>query len=197
MSRSQLYLASRSPRRAELLRQAGIAFQRIDVEVDETPEPGEPPATYVRRLAGLKAATAWQQVMDRHLPPLPVLGADTSVVLDDWILGKPVDREDGLAMLAALSGRCHQVITAVCLCGEDFRRVALSATDVWFRELSRKEIEQYWETGEPVDKAGAYAIQGRAAIFVKQLRGSYTGVVGLPLFETQSLLQDYLAVAGR
>ena len=187
----QLYLASGSPRRAELLIQAGIAFERVKVEVDEALLPGEDAADYVQRLAQAKADAGWQQVLTRGLAPLPVLGADTAVVLDRQILGKPVDRADGLRMLAALSGRRHRVMTAVCLCAGDFRQTALSISEVQLRALSPGECERYWETGEPVDKAGSYAIQGRAAVFVEELHGSYTGVVGLPLLETCGLLENY------
>lgn len=191
MAAPQLYLASQSPRRAELLEQIGIAFERVAVAVDETAEPAEPASDYVQRLAQAKALAGWQQLIAQGLPPLPVMGSDTSVVLDGRILGKPSDRADGLAMLAALSGRTHQVMTAVCLYAEDFCQVLLSDSDVRFRALSRSECERYWRTGEPADKAGGYAIQGRAAVFVEELRGSYSGVVGLPLLETSRLIEAF------
>ena len=187
----QLYLASQSPRRAELLRQVGIRFDCVSAPVDETLAPGEAAEHYVQRLAEAKAKAGWKQVLAQQLPELPVLGADTSVVLDGAVLGKPVDRADGLAMLAALSGRSHQVMTAVCLYSHDVRQLALSVSEVTFRHLSLDECEHYWQTGEPADKAGGYAIQGRAAIFIEQLQGSYSGVVGLPLLETWQLLEDY------
>lgn len=189
MGEQQLYLASRSPRRAELLAQVGIGFQVLAVDVDETPDEGEAPADYVRRMARVKAAAGRERMHSAGLAPLPVLGADTTVVVDGHIVGKPRDRDDGLHMLARLSGRCHQVMTAVCLCFEDFEQVAVSVSEVCFRPLEAGEGERYWATGEPADKAGGYAIQGRAAVFVSALHGSYSGVVGLPLMETWQLLE--------
>lgn len=191
MTRPRLYLASQSPRRGELLQQIDIAYQRLQATVDETPLHDEIPVEYVRRLARAKAVAGWQQVVGQGLEPLPVLGSDTIVVLEGRILGKPHDRTDGLSMLRALSGRCHQVMTAVCLYGGDFDRTVLSVSEVCFRALANEECERYWQTGEPADKAGGYAIQGRAAVFVEQLRGSYSGVVGLPLLETYQLLEAY------
>lgn len=191
MHTPKLYLASQSPRRGELLHQMDIDFERLSVDVDEMPAIEEEAAGYVRRLARAKASAGWTRVMEDNLPNLPVLGADTAVVVDGRILGKPMNREDGLAMLASLAGRCHRVMSAVCLLAGDFQREALSVTEVCFRPLSSEECQRYWDTGEPADKAGAYAIQGRAAAFVEVLHGSYSGVVGLPLFETCAMLEEY------
>jgi septum formation protein len=180
-----LILASQSPRRRELLDQAGIAHRVLPVAVDEAHLPGEVPAVYVERLARAKALAGLAAAGAG-----PVLGADTAVVLDDAVLGKPADRDDALAMLARLSGRSHAVLTAVALATADAIACRLSVSHVTFRALSRHEIEAYWTTGEPADKAGGYAIQGRAALFVTRLEGSYSGVVGLPLFETAELLRE-------
>jgi septum formation protein len=183
-----IYLASASPRRRELLDQIGISYTLLPVDVDERVIAGESAETYVKRLARSKAATGWTTVQ-RRADVYPVLAADTAVVVDDRILGKPADREDGLAMLAALSGRCHRVLTAVALTDGQQARVVMNATEVCFRTLSAAERMAYWTTGEPIDKAGAYAIQGRAAQYISRINGSYSSVVGLPLFETAGLLQ--------
>lgn len=187
-ARGRIYLASQSPRRRELLEQVGIAYDVIEVAVDETPQEGESVEVYAVRLARAKAETGWRRLgATPARPPQPVLGADTVVVIDDEILGKPVDRDAALAMLARLSGRTHRVLTAVALCdGTTAHR--LSETRVVFRPLSSAEARAYWDTGEPADKAGAYGIQGRGAIFVTRIEGSYSGVVGLPLYETVELL---------
>ncbi|MBZ4194120.1 MAG: Maf-like protein [Candidatus Contendobacter sp.] len=189
MATFQIYLASASPRRRELLRQIGITFCLLQVVVDETALPGENPHDYVARLARAKAQTGWQTLNpgQRH----PVLGADTVVVIEGAILGKPRDRADGLAMLARLSGREHQVLTAVALATSVQITVKVQESRVRFRELSPDECSAYWETGEPGDKAGGYGIQGRAATFITELRGSYSGVMGLPLFETAELLREF------
>ncbi len=184
---SPLLLASQSPRRRELLDQIGVAYRVVAVAVDETRHPREAPAVYVERLARAKA------VAGLAAGGGPALGADTVVVLDDDVLGKPVDRADGVAMLTRLSGRRHDVLTAVALATADHVACRLSVSHVTFRTLASTEIAAYWATGEPADKAGAYAIQGRAALFVTRLEGSYSGVMGLPLFETGELLR----VAGR
>jgi septum formation protein len=176
-----LILASASPRRAALLEQIGVAFRVESVEIDETPLAGEAPRDYVQRLALAKA---------RAVPSpagLPVLGADTAVVLDERILQKPRDGEEAIAMLADLSGRSHRVLTAVALVAER-EAVRLSETAVFFRAIAPAEARAYWASGEPRDKAGGYAIQGRGAVFVSRLEGSYSGVVGLPLYETAQLL---------
>ena len=180
------YLASTSPRRRQLLEQLGLRFAMLAAEVDETPRAGEAPVDYVLRLAGAKAETAARLL---GAPAAPVLAADTAVVLETAILGKPRDREDGLAMLARLSGRRHQVLSAVVLWRAGRLDTALSRSEVSFRGISAEEARSYWESGEPVGKAGGYAIQGLGALFVEHLVGSYSGVMGLPLFETAELLQ--------
>ena len=178
-----VHLASQSPRRRELLAQIGIRHDVIAVEVDETPRAGEAPAEYVLRLALAKARAG-----HRLRPDRPVLGADTAVVQDDHILGKPLDRQDAAAMLAQLSGREHRVLTAVALVG-DREETRLSVSRVRFRPIDAAEAAAYWETGEPADKAGGYAVQGLGALFVESIGGSYSGVMGLPLFETGELLR--------
>jgi septum formation protein len=177
-------LASASPRRRELLAQIGVPHSVVGADIDETVRIGEAPREYVLRMARQKALT----VRERDAG-LPVLAADTTVVLDDVIFGKPRDRAEGLSMLGRLSGRTHEVMTAVALA--DARGVALqlSVSTVRFRELSSQECAVYWETGEPHDKAGGYAVQGAAAVFIESLSGSYSGVMGLPLFETAGLLR--------
>jgi septum formation protein len=182
-----VHLASRSPRRRELLRQAGIPFRVVDVAVDESVRAGEPAAVYVARLAEAKAATGWCTV--HGAGGQPVLAADTAVVLGEKILGKPAGRDDALAMLQSLSGRTHVVLTAVAVCGAGGGACRISRSEVTFRDISAAECSAYWETAEPCDKAGAYAIQGFAAVFIAALNGSYSGVMGLPLFETAELLQ--------
>ena len=179
-----LHLASTSPRRREILAALNLDFTVVHVEVDETPLDGEVPDEMVLRLAVAKAEAA-------AIGPEQVsLGADTVVVIDGRILGKPVDEADCLAMLAALSGRGHKVVTGVALGGAGGTRTALSETDVYFREISRDEALAYWQSGEPRDKAGAYAIQGLGGAFVERIEGSYSGVVGLPVFETLALLNE-------
>ena len=185
----QLYLASASPRRRELLTLIGLRFERLAIDVDETPLAGEAPAAYVRRLALAKARAGWAALGPR--PVRPVLGADTTVVVDGAILGKPVDRDDGLNMLARLSGREHEVLSAVALALHGREDVAVQHSRVRFRPLSAAERAAYWATGEPADKAGAYGIQGLGAAFVSELHGSHSGVMGLPLFETVGLLQRF------
>lgn len=183
-----IYLASQSPRRRELLAQIGVSHELLSIAVDEALlSPHEPPVDYVRRLALEKAQAGWQAV--REANPRPVLGADTAVVLAGRILGKPADRAEAVAMLQSLSGQTHRVLTGVALCWHDNERVALSESEVRFRTLSETECLRYWESGEPRDKAGAYAIQGLAALFVAEIRGSYSGIVGLPLYETGELLR--------
>lgn len=186
-----LYLASQSPRRRELLTQIGVNFAPLSVAVEEAPEPGESPGGYVQRLALDKARAGWSSVKADGLPQQPVLGADTIGVLDGEILEKPLDPEHGAAMLRRLSGTRHQVLSAVAICDGVSEQVRLSVTEVEFRPLTDKEIRTYWHTGEPADKAGGYAIQGLGAVFVRSLQGSYTGVVGLPLEVTLELLRDF------
>lgn len=177
-------LASASPRRRDLLWQIGVPHKAVAANIDENPLPGESPHDYVERLALEKAMTV------RHRGErLPVLAADTAVVLEGAVYSKPVDRADALAMLGRLSGRVHQVLTAVALASERSVEVRVSATSVRLRDLTLAEREAYWQTGEPRDKAGAYAIQGFGSVFVESLTGSYSGVVGLPLAETAELLR--------
>ena len=191
-----IYLASRSPRRHELLAQLGVPFDELKLraapgrhrDVVEEALDGEPAMHYVERIARTKASTGWKRMQERGLPPRPVLGADTEVVLDDAIFGKPHDADAARAMLARLSGRVHDVLSAVAIRFHDDIEVAVSVSQVTFRKLTPGEIERYIETGEPFDKAGGYAVQGRAAAFVTRLEGSYSGVMGLPLAETASLL---------
>jgi septum formation protein len=184
-----IYLASASPRRRELLRQIGVAYRLLRIEIDETPLAGENPDNYVYRLALAKAQAGCAALGRRQ--PAPVLGADTAVVVDDAILGKPRDREEGLAMLARLSGREHQVLSAVALATPTRNAVKVQESGVRFRRLTLAECAAYWDSGEPRDKAGSYGIQGQAAAFIADLRGSYSGVMGLPLFETAELLREF------
>lgn len=178
------YLASRSPRRVQLLREAGYRFQTLPADVVEQAAPGESPADYAARLALDKARAA----QARAPRALPVLGADTDVAVDGEILGKPRDREDAVAMLLRLAGRAHEVHSAVAVVQGANEILDRSCTQVLIGPLTRDEALAYWDSGEPADKAGAYAIQGLAARWVREIRGSYTGVVGLPLFETVRLL---------
>ncbi|QKZ06732.1 MULTISPECIES: Maf family protein [Pseudomonas] len=187
-----LYLASGSPRRRELLTQIGVAFTPLSASIDETPLPGEPAPAYVERLARDKAMAGLALLRaSAGQPGGVVLGADTAVVLDGRILGKPVDEADALAMLAALSGREHEVLTAIAVVDEQRCEVRNVASRVRFRPISAEQAHAYWASGEPRDKAGAYAIQGLAAIFVESLAGSYSAVVGLPLCETADLLGHF------
>jgi septum formation protein len=193
-----LYLASRSPRRQALLQQLGVPFELLlmreaagrAADVVEEAEDGEPPRHYVERIARTKASVGWERLQKRQLPLRPVLGADTEVVLDDVVFGKPVDAKDAAAMLGRLAGRTHEVLTGVALRFEDEVSFALSISQVTFGQPSRAEIDAYVATGEPLDKAGGYAVQGRAAAFIERIDGSYSGIVGLPLFETARLLRN-------
>lgn len=189
MTVSWIYLASGSPRRRELLRQIGVRYRLLKVAVDETPRPAEPARAYVARLALAKARAGRARLGRRQR--FPVLGADTTVAIDGAILGKPRDRDEGLAMLALLSGREHRVFSAVALATLGHDAVKVQESRVRFRPLEPAERAAYWDSGEPLDKAGGYAIQGRAAVFVAELRGSYSGVMGLPLLETAQLLQEF------
>jgi len=188
MSADFVYLASRSPRRRELLAQIGVPFQVLDVTVDEARLPGEAPDAYVLRLARQKADAGWRARPVRG--DAPVLAADTTVVLDGRILAKPDDRRDGEQMLRELGGRSHEVLTAIAVAAAQGLYSRTSRSEVTFRAISAAEARDYWTTGEPHDKAGGYAIQGGAAIFVADLKGSYSGVMGLPLFETAELLEQ-------
>jgi septum formation protein len=186
-------LASASSRRAELLLQIGVPHRVVPAQIDERRAAGEPIEDCVRRLAknkALEVRVALAAVAGAAAVELAVLGADTAVVIDDDLLGKPRDRADALAMLARLSGRWHQVLSAVALASANRMQCSLSRSEVRFRALSARECAVYWDSGEPCDKAGAYAIQGLGATFVQELRGSYSGVVGLPLFETARLLAE-------
>lgn len=180
MNENTLYLASASPRRRDLLRALGLEFAWGGVEADERRLPDEDPEAMVMRLAAAKALAA---------PPGPVaIGADTAVVLGNRVFGKPASREEALATLAALSGRSHRVLTGVAVRSRNGIDRVVSATEVRFREVGPDEALAYWQSGEPRDKAGAYAIQGKGGAFVESIAGSYTGVVGLPVFETARLL---------
>ena len=199
ISDNRIYLASRSPRRRDLLKQVGVPFEllllredlRRGVDVDETPLADESAGVYVLRIARLKAEMAVRQIAYRNLPQKPVLAADTTVVFDGEIIGKPDDAEHAARMLRALSGREHQVLTAVAVALREQVETQISVSSVWFRELSDAEVRRYCASGEPLDKAGAYAIQGRAGAFVTRITGSYTGIMGLPLAETVELLQKF------
>ena len=194
--RPSVYLASKSPRRQELLRQLGVEFDELLLreapgrrrDIVEAPRKGEPPQEYVKRIARLKSSVGWHRMQRRGLAPKPVLGADTEVVLDGAALGKPADAAAAAAMLAALSDRSHEVITAVAIRWQTQIAQAVSTSRVTFRAIAHDEIERYVATGEPFDKAGGYAIQGKAAAFVQHLEGSYSGVMGLPLFEMAEIL---------
>jgi septum formation protein len=183
-----VYLASASPRRKELLQQLGVRFAVQVADVPEIVQSGESAYEFVQRLAYEKANKVWLSLT--KVQRRPVVGADTAVVIDEHILGKPVSREHALEMLGLLSGRTHQVLTAVAVVSQQ-DSVCVNVSSVRFRVLGKDEIEAYWRTGEPADKAGAYAIQGYAAAFIEHLNGSYTGVMGLPLYETASLLRQH------
>jgi septum formation protein len=195
----RLYLASRSPRRRELLTQIGIAFDTVlfrkglrgDGETDETPGVGEDPVAYVERIARAKTEHGLRIVTERHLPPQPVLAADTTLEFAGRIIGKPVDAADAVNILRRLSGQSHRVLTGVAVTHLGRTEYVLSVSEVRFRLLDEHEIRHYVMSGEPMDKAGAYGIQGRAGLFVEHLSGSYTGVVGLPVCETGNLLKRF------
>ena len=195
----RIYLASQSPRRRELLTQAGIRFDlllfrtgpRSDPEIDETHFPDEAPDTYALRVAAAKAQHGARLLQMRHLPARPVLAADTTLDCDGDVIGKPVDDADAVAILERLSGRAHRVLTAIAVAHQDRVEQRLSISDVKFRSLGRDEIQRYVASGEPHDKAGAYGIQGRAALFVEEIRGSHSGIVGLPLCDTALLLREF------
>jgi septum formation protein len=179
----QIILASASPRRKELLDQIKVIYEVYPVDLDETPLPNETPLNYVQRLAAEKSAACVAQLAT----DIPVLAADTAVILGDVIMGKPKNEVDALAMLTQLSGKTHQVYSAISLRGREHSQ-AVSITEVTFRRLTKQEILDYLHSGEPVDKAGSYAIQGMGSMFVESIKGSFSGVVGLPLFETAQLL---------
>ena len=195
----RIYLASQSPRRRELLKQIGINFEMLllrqdahrGIDIDETPQADEAPEIYVRRICKKKALAGWGSLSYRSLPPFPVLAADTIVTLDNLILGKPENYAQAHKMLQQLSGREHQVLSAVAIAVNERIEIALSTSTVRFVALSDERIHRYLLTREYLDKAGGYAIQGIAAAFVEHLSGSYSGVMGLPLFETVQLLQRF------
>ena len=195
----RIYLASRSPRRRELLAQIGVRFEllmfrgipREDPDIDEAVLPGETPEDYVVRVTLAKAQAGLRRIRERHLIPHPVLAADTTVEVDGSVIGKPEHEADAVAILQRLSGRSHRVLTAVALADIDSTEHLLNVSEVRFRPLENEEIRRYVASGEPLDKAGAYGIQGRAAIFVEEIRGSYTGIMGLPLYETAILLRHF------
>jgi septum formation protein len=203
MKESRIYLASRSPRRRELLKQIGVNFELLLLrenpargsDVDETPLAGESPEEFVLRIARAKAENGWLRVNERRLPRLlhrlPLLAADTAVVLGDDILGKPGGPEDAVRMLRALAGRAHRVLSAVAVVYDEEMEVRLSVSSVTFAPMNEHEIRRYVATGEPLDKAGGYAVQGRAAAFIARIEGSYSGVMGLPLYETAELLRRF------
>lgn len=199
MSERFVYLASRSPRRRELLRQIGVAFEVFQLreaaprraDVDETPLAGEAADAYVLRVSREKAAAAAAMIGARRIAPRPVLAADTTVVCDGAILAKPADAADAARMLGLLSGREHRVLTAVAVARGETIDTRLSESRVWFRALAADEIRRYVATGEPNDKAGGYAVQGRAAAFIPRIEGSYSGIMGLPLAETAELLRSH------
>jgi septum formation protein len=186
---ARLFLASGSPRRRELLTQIGVPFTALPTSIDETPKAAESPVEYVLRLAQAKAQAGLATLVD--CTDAVVLGADTSVILAGQILAKPHDQADARAMLTALSGTTHEVLTAVALASLERCEVRLVRSQVSFRPLSRDEIDAYWHSGEPLDKAGSYAIQGLGAVFVSHLEGSFSAVVGLPVCETAALLADF------
>ena len=184
---SSLILASQSPRRAELLTQLGYQFRCLVADVDETPLLGEQPTDYVQRVAKAKAEAVAGQVGLTDV----VLGSDTAVVYQDRILGKPADIDDSLNMLTMLSGKTHQVMTAISVVANGQSHTELVTTLVTFKTLTEREIRRYWQTGEPQDKAGSYGIQGIAGQFITEIKGSYSAVVGLPLYETAQLLAQF------
>lgn len=187
MNQPDLYLASASPRRRDLLALLGVRYEGVTIDCDESVRAGEMPRAYVRRLALIKAKSGARVVNDVR----PVLGADTAVIVGTQILGKPRDRAHGMTMLASLSGREHQVLTAVAVVQGHRRHVVVSDSRVTFAPTTPEERAAYWATGEPVDKAGAYAIQGLGAVFIARIRGSQSGIMGLPLRETVLLLREF------
>ena len=183
----RLILASQSPRRKELLSQLGYQFNCHPADIDESPLDSEIPAQYVCRIAQAKSLAIATLYKNKTF----ILGSDTAVIINNKILGKPQSKADATAMLAQLSGNTHQVLTAICVCFNGSVKTKLITTDVEFKTLTALEIDNYWRTGEPKDKAGAYGIQGLGGQFVKQIRGSYSAVVGLPLYETAKLLGEF------
>lgn len=199
ITQPRIYLASQSPRRRELLKQIGVNFEVLllrtdphrDMDVDETPHAAEPPEDYVQRVCQAKAEAGYAALKLRNLPPFPVLAADTTVVLDGRIFGKPDNAEHAAAILRQLSGCAHQVLSAVAIASGEHVEAALSTSTVRFAPLDEEHIQRYLLANEYTDKAGGYGIQGRAGAFVEHLSGSYSGVMGLPLFETVQLLRHF------
>ena len=192
-----IYLASKSPRRRELLKQIGVQFELLMMreqsprgDVDEVPLAGEAPLVYVERIVLLKAAMAMKAMRERRLPLRLILTADTTVTIDGEVLGKPLDRDHAARMLTRLSGRSHEVLTAIAVASDREIKHAVTTSTVSFATLSAEEIKRYVDSGEPMDKAGAYAVQGLAAKFILTLEGSYSGVMGLPLYDTTVLLRQ-------
>ncbi len=196
---NEIYLASKSPRRLELLQQIGVACKVVTLredggrmrDVDESPLPGENPYVYVERMAKMKADIGVLRLKQRALPPMPLLGADTTVVLNGTILGKPGNADEAVRMLKMLSGTTHEVLTAVAITHSNRMLHDTSLTRVRFRDITDEEIRNYITSGEPMGKAGSYAIQGMGAVFVERIEGSYSGVMGLPIFETSILLSRF------
>jgi len=187
MNKSDIILASASPRRVELLQQIEVKFEQCVADIDETPRLGEAPGQFVCRLAEEKA----QSVFEKSSKELPVLGSDTIVVVDEHILGKPDDYQHAVDMLKLLSGRKHQVMTAVTLFSAEQQKTMMNTSEVRFMDLSQDLIDAYWQTGESVGKAGAYAVQGIAAQFIIEIKGSYSSIMGLPLYEVRCLLEAF------
>lgn len=186
----KIYLASKSPRRRELLKQIGVQFELLALDVPEIAQPNEAARDYVMRITHTKAQAAWGVILKNSLPFLPVLAADTAVVLDGVIYGKPQHRDEAYAMITHLSGRTHQVLTGVAVHYHQQQLACTHISDVTFCSMSKDQIDRYCDTQEPYDKAGSYAIQGIAAQFISHISGSYSGIMGLPLFETAQLLSE-------
>jgi len=189
MNNQKIYLASQSPRRRELLAQVGLECEIITIDVPEIPEMNETPEMFVKRMALTKARAGWHN--EQRQRDFPVLGADTIVTIDQQILGKPRDKKEGIQMLSQLAGKTHQVFSAVAVVKAEQEMFAVSKSSVTFSALTLETIKAYWETGESCDKAGGYAVQGKAAVFIKEIIGSYSGIMGLPLFETAQLLKQF------
>ncbi len=193
---NKIYLASKSPRRRDLLRQIGVQFELLllrdspdrPIDVAEDSLPNELPLDYVTRITNKKALTAWNIMLMRKLPMRPVMAADTAVVFDGVIYGKPAGRDEAHAMLSRLSGQTHQVLTGITLVFHEYQKQVTQTSEVTFRTLSPKQIDHYCSSAEPLDKAGGYGIQGSAARFISTISGSYSGIMGLPLIETADLL---------
>ena len=190
MTFPKIYLASASPRRRELLQQIGVEFEVIKLNVDESQLEDEAPLAYVERVARAKAETGWQAILEQKKSQRPVMGADTAVIIDRTILGKPRDAQHAKTMLAMLSGKTHQVITSVAVVKKNDIIIKTSINEVTFTQLEQQRIAWYVDTGEGIDKAGGYAVQGLAALFIERISGSYSGIMGLPLWETGQLLNQ-------